>query len=42
VIPTELQALLNDPDPVRSQRVFRAMLQMQKLDIAVLRAAATG
>jgi predicted 3-demethylubiquinone-9 3-methyltransferase (glyoxalase superfamily) len=30
---------LNDPDPVKSQRVMQAMLQMGKIDIAGLRRA---
>ena len=40
IVPTVLTELLDDPDPVRSQRVMRAMLEMQKLDIARLRRAA--
>ena len=31
---------LTDPDPERSQRVMRAMLEMRKLDIAGLERAA--
>jgi predicted 3-demethylubiquinone-9 3-methyltransferase (glyoxalase superfamily) len=42
VVPAGLQALLTDPDPDRSQRAMAAMLGMQKLDIAALRAAADG
>jgi hypothetical protein len=34
--------LLGDPDPERSQRAMTAMLGMQKLDVAALRAAADG
>jgi predicted 3-demethylubiquinone-9 3-methyltransferase (glyoxalase superfamily) len=40
VVPTVLTELLDDPDPERSQRVMRAMLEMQKLDISRLRRAA--
>jgi predicted 3-demethylubiquinone-9 3-methyltransferase (glyoxalase superfamily) len=39
IIPNALGELLNDPDPVKSQRVMQAMLQMGKIDIAGLRAA---
>jgi predicted 3-demethylubiquinone-9 3-methyltransferase (glyoxalase superfamily) len=43
IIPTRLTELLNDPDPQKSQRAMRAMLDMNKIDIATLqRAAATG
>lgn len=33
IVPTVLGELLHDPDPVKSQRVMQAMLQMKKLDI---------
>jgi predicted 3-demethylubiquinone-9 3-methyltransferase (glyoxalase superfamily) len=39
IIPNALGDLLNDPDPVKSQRVMQAMLQMGKIDIAGLRRA---
>jgi predicted 3-demethylubiquinone-9 3-methyltransferase (glyoxalase superfamily) len=39
IIPRILGELLNDPDPVKSQRVMQAMLQMGKIDIAGLKAA---
>jgi predicted 3-demethylubiquinone-9 3-methyltransferase (glyoxalase superfamily) len=39
VIPRALGEMLNDPDPEKSQRVMKAMLQMQKIDIAGLRRA---
>ena len=39
IIPTVLGELLGDPDPVKSQRVMQAMLQMKKLDIKALRQA---
>jgi predicted 3-demethylubiquinone-9 3-methyltransferase (glyoxalase superfamily) len=40
IVPTVLTELLDDPNPERSQRVMRAMLEMDKLDIARLRRAA--
>src|SRR5437764_14376765 len=39
IIPTVLGELLNDPDPVKSQRVMKAMLQMKKIDIDKLKQA---
>lgn len=40
IVPTALGRLLGDPDPERSGRVMQAMLQMTKLVIADLEAAA--
>jgi len=40
IVPTVLPQLLGDPDPAKAQRVMQAMLQMVKLDIAGLKAAA--
>jgi predicted 3-demethylubiquinone-9 3-methyltransferase (glyoxalase superfamily) len=40
VFPVEFGELLNDRDEARAQRAMKAMLGMQKLDIAALRAAA--
>jgi predicted 3-demethylubiquinone-9 3-methyltransferase (glyoxalase superfamily) len=40
IIPTALNELLNDPDPDKSQRAMKAMLQMGKIDIEALRQAA--
>ncbi len=40
IVPKVLEALLSDPDPAKSQRVMRAMLQMKKIDIAGLKRAA--
>ena len=40
IIPTALPELLSDPDPERSQRVMKAMLEMKKIDIAGLQRAA--
>ncbi len=42
IIPAVLHELLQDKDPARAARVSRAMLQMVKLDIAALQAAADG
>jgi predicted 3-demethylubiquinone-9 3-methyltransferase (glyoxalase superfamily) len=39
IVPTVLGELLNDPDPVKSKRVMKAMLQMNKIDIAKLKQA---
>jgi predicted 3-demethylubiquinone-9 3-methyltransferase (glyoxalase superfamily) len=42
VVPSGMDQVLADPDPARAQRAVQAMLQMKKLDIAALRAAADG
>ena len=42
VVPTALGKLMADKDPAKSQRVMAALLQMQKLDIPRLEAAAQG
>jgi predicted 3-demethylubiquinone-9 3-methyltransferase (glyoxalase superfamily) len=42
IIPTRLPELLGDPDPGRAQRAMQAMLQMRKIDVAALEAAADG
>jgi predicted 3-demethylubiquinone-9 3-methyltransferase (glyoxalase superfamily) len=39
IIPTVLGEMLSDPDPVKSQRVMKAMLQMGKIDIQGLKRA---
>ena len=39
VVPTALSQLLGDPDPAKSSRVMKAMLQMDKIDIARLKEA---
>ena len=39
IVPRVLIELLQDKDPVKSQRVMRAMLQMTKIDIAALQRA---
>lgn|SRR5512139_2859506 len=40
VVPDPLIELLRDPDPGRSQRAMKAMLQMKKIDIAAVQRAA--
>jgi predicted 3-demethylubiquinone-9 3-methyltransferase (glyoxalase superfamily) len=42
IIPTEMGALLQDPDPGRSSRAVQAMLAMVKIDLAAMKAAADG
>ena len=42
IVPSCLPELLTDPDREKSQRVMQAMLQMRKIDIAGLEAAARG
>ena len=42
IVPEVLPRLLADPDPAVSARVFAAMQQMVKLDIAALERAAAG
>jgi predicted 3-demethylubiquinone-9 3-methyltransferase (glyoxalase superfamily) len=39
IVPTVLGEMLSDPDPVKSQRVMKAMLQMIKIDIKALKQA---
>jgi predicted 3-demethylubiquinone-9 3-methyltransferase (glyoxalase superfamily) len=39
IVPRALIELLNDPDPVKSQRVMAAMMKMKKIDIAALKRA---
>jgi predicted 3-demethylubiquinone-9 3-methyltransferase (glyoxalase superfamily) len=40
VVPTALPRLLSNPDPVKAKKVMAAMMQMVKLDVAKLEAAA--
>lgn len=42
VVPSELPAILGDPDPQRAQRATQAMLSMKKLDIDAMKRAADG
>jgi predicted 3-demethylubiquinone-9 3-methyltransferase (glyoxalase superfamily) len=37
IVPTILERLVTDPDPVKSNRVMQAMLKMTKIDIAALK-----
>lgn len=39
IVPTILGRLMQDKDPMKSQRVMKAMLQMTKLDISALKQA---
>ena len=42
VVPTSMSRLMQQPDPARADRVMKALLRMQKIDIAALeRASAT-
>ncbi len=40
VVPGGMEELFADPDPTRAERAMRAMLGMQKIDIAAMTAAA--
>ena len=40
IVPTRLHELLGDPDAGRAERAMKAMLQMQKIDIAAMEHAA--
>ena len=42
IVPPVLGEMLSDPDPEKSKRVMNAMLQMDKLDIMVLKQAYTN
>ncbi len=42
IVPTALGELMSDPDPEKSSRVMKAMLQMKKLDVAGLKRAYEG
>jgi predicted 3-demethylubiquinone-9 3-methyltransferase (glyoxalase superfamily) len=42
IVPNALGSMLSDPDPGKSSRTMQAMLQMDKLDLAALRAAYEG
>ena len=39
IIPSSLGRMLQDPDPEKSKRVMQAMLQMNKIDIGLLKQA---
>ncbi len=42
IIPAALTTLLGDPDREKANRAMQAMLQMQKIDVAKIEAAAKG
>ncbi|MDP0501614.1 MAG: VOC family protein [Verrucomicrobiota bacterium JB022] len=42
IVPTRLMELIQDPDPERSRRAMMAMMDMVKIDIAKVEAAADG
>jgi predicted 3-demethylubiquinone-9 3-methyltransferase (glyoxalase superfamily) len=42
IIPTALMRLMGDPDPVKAQRVQKAILGMVKIDVAELERAHAG
>lgn len=42
VTPREMVAMMTDPDPAKANRVTQAMLQMGKIEIAILQAAYEG
>jgi predicted 3-demethylubiquinone-9 3-methyltransferase (glyoxalase superfamily) len=42
IIPRAFMEMMEDKDAVRSQRVFRAMMQMVKIDVEVLKRAYRG
>jgi predicted 3-demethylubiquinone-9 3-methyltransferase (glyoxalase superfamily) len=42
ITPTALLKMLNDPDPAKSQRVMKAMLEMIKIDLPTLQRAYEG
>ena len=42
IVPRVLIELVQDPDPVKSQRVMKAMMQMTRIEIAALQQAHRG
>jgi predicted 3-demethylubiquinone-9 3-methyltransferase (glyoxalase superfamily) len=42
IVPVVMVEMLNDPDPLKSQRVMKAMLLMDKIDIKILKQAYKG
>ena len=42
IVPEILPRLLNDPDKAKAARVMQAMMQMVKIDVAAIEAAARG
>ena len=39
IVPTALNEMISDPDPVKAERVMAAMLQMKKIEIEGLKQA---
>lgn len=39
IVPTDLNELVSGPDPARAQRAMGALMQMQKIDMSLLRSA---
>lgn len=39
IVPSDLNELVSGPDPARAQRAMGALMQMQKIDMALLRSA---
>lgn len=42
VVPRELEEMMNDKDPQKSARVMAALMQMNKIDLAMLKKAYAG
>jgi predicted 3-demethylubiquinone-9 3-methyltransferase (glyoxalase superfamily) len=42
IVPTAIGKMLSDPDPAKSQRVMKAMLEMIKIDLPTLQRAYDG
>lgn len=42
IVPDALSRYMADPDPARAKRVFDAMMQMVKIDVAAIERAAAG
>jgi predicted 3-demethylubiquinone-9 3-methyltransferase (glyoxalase superfamily) len=42
IIPTNLSQMISDPNPNKSERVMKVMLQMKKMDIKALEQAYKG
>ena len=42
VVPTGMEEVFADPDQERAERAMKAMLKMDKIDLAALRRAADG
>jgi predicted 3-demethylubiquinone-9 3-methyltransferase (glyoxalase superfamily) len=40
IVPVQLMRLIADPDPARANRAFNAMMEMKRIDIAAIEAAA--